>query len=57
MGEVCKGAPMPDDAFQALKAACGDADEELSNNAGYALGKAQLTGAQALDVFRSQRIE
>lgn len=57
MGAVCKGQAMPDDAFKALLQATGDADEELHTNAGYALGKAQLTGAQALAVFKAQRLQ
>lgn len=57
MGDVCRGSAMPDDAFKALLAALADEDEELHTNAGYALGKAQLTGAQALEVFKAQRLE
>ncbi|MCO5169662.1 MAG: HEAT repeat domain-containing protein [Planctomycetes bacterium] len=57
MGEACKGQAMPEDTFKALLEACADEDRELHTNAGYALGKAKLTGAQALEVFRAQRLE
>lgn len=57
MGDVSKGQAMPDDAFKALLAALADDDQELHTNSGYALGKATLTGAQALQVFVAQRQE
>ncbi|RMG15221.1 MAG: hypothetical protein D6731_08810 [Planctomycetota bacterium] len=57
MGEVSKGSPLPDEAFQLLKAALASEDEELWRAAGYALGKAKLSGAQALEVFNEQRLD
>jgi HEAT repeat protein len=57
MGDVSKGQAMPEDSFKALLAALADEDKELHTNAGYALGKATLTGAQALEVFVAQRQE
>jgi CheY-like chemotaxis protein len=57
IGEILKGSEIPGETFQLLKAALGSEDTELWRNAGYALGKAKLTGAQALEVFNEQRLE
>jgi CheY-like chemotaxis protein len=57
LGEVVKGSAIDGDTFQALKAALSSDDAEIWKNAGYALGKAKLTGAQALEVFNDQRLD
>jgi len=57
IGECAKGGDLTGDAFQALKAALSHDDEGVWSAAGYALGKAKLTEAQALEVFKAQRLE
>lgn len=57
IGECVKGGAIGDEAFRPLLDAFGSDDLELANAAGVALGKAKLTGAQALAVFKAQRPE
>jgi len=57
IGECIKGGPVSDDLFGVLKEALADDDQGVWSAAGYALGKAKLTGAQALAVFEAQRLE
>jgi len=57
IGDVVQGQSLPGDTFQVLKAALGEDDERIWGAAGYALGKANLTGQQALEVFQEQRLE
>ena len=44
-------------SLAALKAALAEEDERIWRAAGYALGKAKVTGAQSLEVFNEQRLE
>lgn len=57
IGDVLRGSAVSDDVFQALLGALAHSDEGVWEAAGYALGKAKLTGAQALAVFEAQRLE
>ena len=47
IGECIRGAPVPGEVFETLKAALKSEDADLWRNAGMAIGKGQLTGAQA----------
>lgn len=57
IGEAAKGQALPAEAFEALKGALASDDEGVWRAAGYALGKAKLTGEQKAAVFNAQRIE
>lgn len=57
IGEAAKGQPLPAEAFEALKGALASDDEGVWRAAGYALGKAKLTGEQRAAVFNAQRLE
>ena len=57
IGDCVASQPISGDVFQVLKAALQEADESIWKAAGYALGKAKLTGAQAAEVMNEQRLE
>jgi len=59
IGECLKGSSLDKsaDVFKTLKAALNDPEERIWRAAGFALGKAQLTGDAAREVLEEQRIE
>jgi CheY-like chemotaxis protein len=57
IGECVKGQAFSGDAFKALKAGCAEDEERIWSAASFALGKANLTGDQKLEVFGELRIE
>ena len=57
IGDCVAGQTISGDTFQVLKAALQEEDEGVWTAAGYALGKAKLTGAQSAEVFNEQRLD
>jgi hypothetical protein len=59
LGECLKGSTLEasSEAFRALSAAVAETDEKISSAAGFAIGKAHLSGDAARAALEAHRIE